>query len=231
MTGTFGELEVLGLSSKTTKREAIWECKCLHNDCGNIVHVKGSHLRSRAVVSCGCLASELVIERNTKHGLGKHPLYTHWHHMHSRCYGETTDPVTLRNYQDKGVTVCERWHRDNPDGLKNFIEDMGEKPFANASIDRFPNRHGNYSPENCRWANQSEQVINQDRHHGLTGTYLHDTWAKRKSTNSICEKWSNDFKQMIIDLGEIPENAKIARITRKAPLGPNNYKIKLCQTE
>lgn len=56
-----------------------------------------------------------------------------------------------------GITVCERWR----DSFENFLADMGERPSKAHSIDRFPNRDGNYEPGNCRWATAIEQSRNR----------------------------------------------------------------------
>lgn len=61
----FGKLVVL---SRDTKKKmgkgqfAYWVCKC---DCGNIVSVRGDHLRDKTTTSCGCLNSsgELAISK------------------------------------------------------------------------------------------------------------------------------------------------------------------------
>jgi hypothetical protein len=81
-----------------------------------------------------------------------------WYAMHLRCY--YTKHVAFHHYGGRGIEVCWRWHRDNPEGWENFKQDMGERPHG-MSLDRYPNLDGNYEPGNCRWATSSEQRMNQ----------------------------------------------------------------------
>jgi hypothetical protein len=79
--------------------------------------------------------------------------YNIWKVMRHRCSCPTNKKYYM--YGAKGVTVCQRWQ-----SFKNFWTDMGPKPTPHHSIDRFPNKTGNYEPGNCRWATPKEQASN-----------------------------------------------------------------------
>jgi len=51
----FGRLLVIERTSKRVQRSVVWKCLC---NCGNIVYVSSSHLRSGHTKSCGCQKTE-----------------------------------------------------------------------------------------------------------------------------------------------------------------------------
>jgi len=128
-----------------TKRKFLFKC-----DCGNEKEILLADVRGGNSKSCGC------VERNFKHGLRKHYLYDTWNGMKQRCLN--TNHKGYDDYGGRGIKVCDRWLNSFP----NFLEDMGEKPGPEYSIDRIDN-DGNYEPDNCRWATPSQQVLNQRR--------------------------------------------------------------------
>ncbi len=90
-------------------------------------------------------------------------IYVAWHHMNDRCY----DPENLnfKWYGGRGIGVCARWRKENPNGFENFANDMGERPSTKHSLDRI-NNDGHYTRSNCRWATTLEQHTNQRRYRG-----------------------------------------------------------------
>jgi hypothetical protein len=93
-----------------------------------------------------------------------------------------------RNYGARGIRVCERWLEN----FENFIQDMGEKPSPQHSLDRIDN-HGDYTPENCRWATRKVQARNKRNNHLITAgqeTMPISAWAERTGLrkNTIKER-------------------------------------------
>src|SRR5882762_7196517 len=116
---------------------------------------------------------------NFKHGAArkghKTAEYRIWCAMRERC--NSPNHIEYHRYGARGIHVCEHW-----DSFEHFISDMGKRPSAQHSIDRRPNKEGNYEPSNCRWATSSEQQRNKSSSIMLTyfGETLHVLeWANR----------------------------------------------------
>lgn len=159
----FGYLTVLAFShSEKTKHH--YRCVCA---CGEMVTVRGEHLKQGRTVSCGCKkaanAKALGIS-NEVHGASSSggsrqasPEYRCWKSMKERCI--RPNHKSFARYGGRGIRICERWLRGEGglSGFECFMEDMGPRPSLGHSIDRFPNNDGHYEPGNCRWATSSEQ--------------------------------------------------------------------------
>jgi hypothetical protein len=92
--------------------------------------------------------------QNTKTN-GPTPEYRCWQHIKTRCLNPKVRE--FKNYGGRGITVCDRWR----ESFEAFYADTGPRPSDKHSIDRFPNKDGNYEPGNCRWATQKEQQRNR----------------------------------------------------------------------
>lgn len=137
----------------TRKPMAHWRARC---DCGTEKTVRGEHLRSGKVVSCGCWKRELTIERSRTHGKRHTPEWSVWSHMLQRC--QSPGASNYERYGARGIAVCPRWR--GRDGFANFLADMGPRPTKTHSIDRIDGSLG-YAPENCRWATPAQQGANR----------------------------------------------------------------------
>lgn len=88
-------------------------------------------------------------------------------------------------YGGRGVTVVPRWF-----DFDNFLKDMGERP-EGKTLDRYPNKDGNYEPGNCRWATPLEQV--QNRRKGFfRGERNNQAALSWKQVRAI-RKWWDEF--------------------------------------
>jgi hypothetical protein len=172
-----------------------WPCRC---DCKKELLVVGTSLVTGNTKSCGCWNLEVAREKGKlqshKHGhSGDHskgkkasPTYRSWTSMRSRCSNPKT--TQYENYGGRGITVCDRWK--GPQGFQNFLADMGERP-VNKTLDRFPNKSGNYEPGNCRWSDPQEQVDNRRTYQALekySDEEIHTEFYKRK-LNEVGEKF------------------------------------------
>lgn len=104
---------------------------------------------------CNKCLSEYVSSR--KRGTAR----ASYDHMLDRC--NNPNNPRFDQYGGRGIKVCQRW----TDSYDNFIEDVGERPGADYSIDRI-DVNGDYTPANCKWSTSSEQARNRRTNVWLT---------------------------------------------------------------
>lgn len=143
------------------KKEKYIECICI---CGKIKFYTVREIVKGRTRSCGCKRGEFMRKALIKHGLSgslfnngrKHPLYSTWDGIKGRCYNK--NHTYFKNYGNKGIVMCDEWRDDFKIFYEWAINNGWEKGLT---LDRYPNKKGNYEPTNCRWANHKQKNNNK----------------------------------------------------------------------
>lgn len=187
----FGRLTVIDravsrkLSSGATA--ARWNCECI---CGNKTTVDSGNLRQGRTTSCGCYSAEIVKTCRVTHGASSNGSvtreYTSWLEMIRRC--EDKNRKNYSNYGGRGISVCSEWRNS----FEKFLEHIGPRPPGDYSIDRYPDKNGNYEPGNVRWASRIEQNNNSRKNKNVTIDGSTATVAQWSRTNGLNVNTVND---------------------------------------
>lgn len=116
---------------------------------------RGHYLAHREEILAKKAGERRAAGAKEQHRLSYNPVYRTWQFVKDRCHNPKS--VHYDRYGGRGIRMHEAWLNDPA----AFVEYMGPKPSPRHSIDRFPNRGGNYEPGNVRWATYAEQ--NQNR--------------------------------------------------------------------
>ena len=120
----------------------------------------------------------------------RHPDYPVYTAMKSRCYNVNNHKY--HSHGGRGVKVCDRWKEEG--GFENFKIDMGPRPEPRNlySIDRYPDRNGDYELDNCRWATAQQQAGNTRKNReyrlGISANEIiwhHNQWMTLKAFSEI----------------------------------------------
>lgn len=143
----FGKLTVIEIVKDPRTR---YLCECY---CGGKVTARSSELNRGARWHCGCLTGQNSIT----HGMHKTSEYRSYRSMMARCYDPNA--TGYETWGGAGVTVWGEWRGKG--GFERWFAYIGPKPTPQHSIDRYPNKDGNYEPGNVRWATKQEQAMNR----------------------------------------------------------------------
>lgn len=175
----FGRLTVIRLAEeRDTLRRFLWHCMC---QCGELPIVSGEALKSGNTRSCGCLFREVLIQRNTTHGLRHTPEWHIWAQMIGRCRNPRNKGY--KNYGARGITIEDpRWFN-----FAHFIADMGPRPSRELTLERLNNDRGYYK-DNCAWKTRAEQSRNKRNLRWITfrgETKVLTDWANAKGLRPV----------------------------------------------
>ncbi len=163
---------------------------------------------------------------NFKHGLVKTPEYAIWGSMKGRCLNPQDS--NYPSWGGRGIKVHPEWVTD----FTAFLRYIGPRPTPQHSLDRYPDKNGNYEPGNVRWATKQEQTDNRNPcrtgpahgnyRHGQVKTLEYRAWARIKTRCynpkhtgyknyggqgiTMCERWRNDFEAFAGDIGAKPSS-------------------------
>lgn len=187
-----------------------WKCRC---DCGTVSVVRGKDLRGGSTLSCGCYRKERVVASHTKHQTPRKELYDTWSKMLRRCYNQRDSGY--RDYGLRGIAVCPRWRDGDGErtGFDCFVSDMGPRPTNTHMLERVDN-DGHYSPENCRWADRTEQMNNRRNNirisHGGESHTL-GQWARILGVgySRLYSRWKKGYSaEYILKAGTCPRGPR-----------------------
>ena len=183
-----GETYMKYATEKSTRkyRYGLYECAY----CNKEFESRVSNIKNGGTQSCGCQKNKQKIT----HGRSNSRFYKTWKHMVGRC--SNPNNKDYKDYGARGIIVCDEWL-----DIRNFTEwcNSTYPKLGGYTLDKIDNDKG-YSPENCRWADKTTQVLNRrimkNNKSGYVGVRYHSrdgVWTAYISVNNT-RKHIGSFK-------------------------------------
>lgn len=169
-----------------------------------ICKIEGCDRPKKAVGVCGMHYHRLV-----RHGSFDTPVrgnntflpeYNAWKGAKRRVLNKNCNAYP--DYGGRGIKMCDRWLRS----FDAFLEDMGSKPDASFTLDR-KDVNGDYTPENCRWTDDSVQNHNQRLRKSNNSGFKGVSWDSR-GKRWVANIWK-DWVRIYLGCSEEPEIAAL----------------------
>lgn len=157
----YGELLIVDILEKSGSKKIKVLCSC-----GNIFEMFASSLKINKNLHCGCKNGPKITDL---------PEYSTWSNIKQRCYNPKTEHFEF--YGGRGIRVCERWINS----FENFYKDIGQKPSNKFWIER-KDVNGDYSPENCYWAEISQQQHNRNKMKNTSSKFIGVCYRRDSNT-------------------------------------------------
>ena len=141
----FKMLTVIG--QRIVSGRSVADCVC---DCGQKVTVRVNRVVA-GQEGCRCRKGSLTGRHGHAANHTSTLTYKSWQSMKERCLNP--EHVSWDRYGGRGIAFQDGWS-----SFDKFLLDMGERPVG-TTLDRI-DHDGNYSAENCRWADWKTQNRN-----------------------------------------------------------------------
>lgn len=197
-------------------------------DCGNSKECRMTDVKTGKIMSCGCHNKLIGSLKSKTHGCSNERLYNIWRGMLRRCYDQK-EYSAYKYYGDKGVIVCGEW-KSNYLGFREWALNNGYA--KDLTLDRYPNKQGNYEPNNCRWATELQQRNNR------INTISFNINGEEKLLYDLCKEYNMPYdlvwaratrqKWNIIDALTMPIDKRLSEMgkrgnkIRRAKADPQN---------
>jgi len=174
-------VEINGVLFVGYKTNGVWRVRY---SCGHYGDSLAFSVKAKRTTLCNSCSKALPT--TTTHGMVRSKEYMSWQNMMRRCYSPSNNRSEY--YKERGILVCDRWNLSEGGSFENFYEDMGLCP-KGYSLERL-DLNGNYSPDNCMWADDITQANNKSNNiliENLDG----ESWSLRR----WCEILGKDYKR------------------------------------